>query len=608
MAIVCALFLCLKTTAQTDSMTVHTLNGKEYYIHTIEPGNTLYFISKRYNTPVEVIQNENPSVLDGLSIGEKVFIPLKKNEVSEDPINGNYILHTVEKGRTLYSLAKEYNLNQKDIVALNPEIVDEGIQEGQVLKIPVNEIRAEEPLNLVPLQHYKTHLVQSGETLYSLSKFYNVSIDSIQLVNNGLKEGLKVGETINISPLKNSVPSLTTNTMLTAPNQIVDSLSLLLAAHDTILKKPLYKIALLLPFYIEENQELANHLNALESRTIYPKSKFAIELYHGIVLALDSLSNKEVSYQLNVYDTKGQDSNTTRMIVQKKEMQEMDLIIGPLYYSNFEYVAAFAKQHQIPIVSPVKQNNKILLGNQYVFKTVSSKASIVKNIAKLVVDSFSMANLIAIEHLQSNENILVDTYIKEYHNLLMTKKDTLIYAPIKKLNISHGSEIISQLKPNINNVLFVPSTNPTFITNLFSTLTNTLYSKQYKNYTITLIGLEDWEQFESIDLEYFQTLNVHLPVQQFINYSDEETKQVIAKYTTYTNTYPSTTALLGFDIGMYFGKKLKDNGTVFMDNKLKDHRAVSLQFNFFKTGIESGFENIHSTMVKFKDYHIQKVF
>jgi len=607
--VLCALFLSLKTVAQSDSLVIHQINGKDYYIHIIESGNTLYSLSKTYDTPIDVIKKENPSTLDGLSIGEKIFIPLKKNEVVEGSINGNYILHTVEKGRTLYSLAKEYNLEQKDIVALNPEIVDNGIKQGQVLKIPLNEIKREEPVSNLPKENkYLTHLVKSGETLYSLSKQYNVSIDSIQFVNDGLKQGLKEGETIKIPIVQSRNSNLPTHSNSITAGQLIDSLGISLVATDSIQKKSLYKIALLLPFYIEENREIVEHLNALETRKIYPKSKFAIELYHGVVLALDSLTSDSVKFELNVYDTKGQDSIATRMIVQKKEMAQMDLIIGPLYYSNFEFVAEYAKQNHIPIVSPVKQNNKILLGNQYVFKTVSSKASIIKNVAKLAVDSFSTSNLLAIEHTQSKESILVDTYIKDYNALLMNRKDTLIYSPIKKLNSSNPSEILSELKPTVNNVIFVPSSNKTFITNLFSTLSNTLHNKQYKDYTITLIGLEDWMKFESIDLEYFQTMNVHLPIQQFVDYDNELTKQVINKYYSHTNTYPSVTSLLGFDIGWYFGKKLKNTGSVFLELNSEDNVGTSIEFNFFKTGIESGFENVHSTMIKYKDYSIQKVF
>ncbi len=605
---VVALVFSLKLKAQTDTTTVHQINGKDYYIHTIEQGNTLYYLSKTYNTPVDVIQKENPSVNDGLSIGEKIFIPLKREVETVNVSNGNYILHTVEKGRTLYSLAKEYNIQQNDIIVLNPEIVDEGIKEGQTIKIPILKIKEEQgPINVIEEKPiYKTHNVNTGETLYSLSKLYDVSIDSIKIVNDGLLNGLKVGEKIYL-PILVKQKRATTNTIFNntlLPASIMDSLKMTLFNADSIKKKSVYKIGLLLPFYIEENEEIVT--NALQQKEIYPKSKFAVEFYHGVILALDSLSNNDVKFELVVYDTKGQDSLATKKILKKLDLEKVDLIIGPLYYSNFEVIADFALQRHIPIISPVKQNNKILLGNQYVFKAVPSKMSVIKHIAQLAVDSFSTNNLITISHSTSKEKSLTDAYIKEYNQLMMSKRDTLIYSSIKKVELSNAQEVIASLNKTSNNVIFVPSSNSTFITNLFSVLTNVLTTKDYKACKITLIGLEEWQQFDNIDLEYFQTLNVYLPVNQFVDYKNKETSQMIKNYFDATSTYPSFSSFLGFDIAYYFSDKLKSKGSVFVEDEDIIH-LTSLQFNFLKTGIESGFENTNANIVSFQNYTIKKI-
>lgn len=603
------LICSLTIKAQVDTTTIHQINGKDYYIHNIEQGNTLYFLSKIYNTPIDVIQKENPSVNDGLSVGEKIFIPLKREVETEILVNGNYILHTVEKGRTLYALAKEYNVQQNDIIVLNPEIVDNGIKEGQVIKIPVLKIKEEQKSEkeVEETPKYITHNVSAGETLYSLSKQYNVSIDDIKNVNDGLLNGLKEGEKIYL-PILVEQKRATTNPVFNntlSPISIMDSLKMTLFDADSIIKKPVYKIGLLLPFYIEENEEIVT--NALQQKEIYPKSKFAVEFYHGVVLALDSLSNQDVKFELLVYDTKGQDSLATKKVLKNIDLEQVDLIIGPLYYSNFEVAAQFALERKIPIISPVKQNNKILLGNQFVFKAVPSKISILKHVARLAVDSFSTNNnLLTIEHLTSKEKSLADTYIKDYNELMMNKTDTLIYSSIKKVQLSNVQEIISSLNKSSNNVIFVPSSNSTFVTNLFSVLTNVLTTKDYKNCTITLIGLEEWQHFDNIDLEYFQTLNVYLPVNQFVDYDNEEVATMINKYYEATKTYPSNSSFLGFDIAYYFGNKLKTNGNVFAGQE-KLLSLTSLEFKFFKTGVESGFENIHSTIVGFKNYKIERV-
>lgn len=600
------LTFCIESFAQTESLEVHQINGKNYYIHVVESGNTLYSIYKKYNVPIDVIEKENPSVADGLSLGEKIFIPVKKDTDQEfQSIDGNYFLHKVEKGRTLYSLAKEFNLQQKDIITLNPEIDELGIKEGQTIKIPVREIKQNKPVELVIATsvNYKTHFVKSGETLYSLSKLYQVTIDSIKLVNNGLVDGLKVDKNIFIPIKEKRTPVTSLNQ--TAINYAVDTIKQVAQFQLNGTKKSVYKIALMLSFYLDENEEIT--YNALEKRKIYPRSTFAVEFYQGVILALDSLSNDQTKFELFVYDTEGQDSAQTMKVLAKPELKTVDLIIGPLYASNFERAAEFAKKHHIPIVSPVKQSNKVLLGNDYVFKIVSSRSSSINQMVKLVVDSFNTDNLLAIQYQTNSESALVDSYVKEYNAAVLRKNDTARYSPMKKVVISKSEEIASQLKPNGNNVIFIPSTNSTFITNLFINLTAKLTSKEYKNCTITLIGLEEWLQFDNIDIEYFQTLNVHVPINQFVDYEDEFTKSMINKYYQKTETYPTNNSFLGYDIAAYFCSNLVQFGKVYSDN-LINRKTISSQFDFFKTGVESGYENVYTRIVKFDNYALKIVY
>jgi len=586
--------------AQTDSLEVHTIKGKKYYIHIAEKGNTLYSLLKKYNVPVDVIKKENPSVLDGLSIGEKIFIPVKRNEeeVSLTGVNGNYIKHKVKKGQTLYSIAKEYNLLQKEIVSANLDVKD-GLQKGQIINIPIKEIKSENSIiiDTPKKSKYKTHRVETGNTLYSLSKYYNVSIDSIKIVNGGLVGGLQLGETIYI-PIKEENEGVINEIKLFADSLI---------SNDSNYKKGEYKIALLLPFYISKNKELNEDRNVLSEKSVYPKSKIAIEFYNGVLAALDSLSDDSLKFQLFVYDTQGRDSLATAEILLKEELKEVDLMIGPLYGDNFKKAALFSQENQIPIVSPVKQSNKLLLGNQFVFKAVPSNVTALDKVVKLVVDSFKTENLMVVVDEAAKEKKMAELLVKLYNNQLEMITDTLIYSSIKTIKTSKSvSLIIENLKVDQNNVIYVPSSNQTFITDMFSTLTTTLNKKDYKNCKVTLIGLEQWLKFENIDLEYFQTLNVHFSTNQFIDYNDSLTSSWVKKYVAKNETYPSKYAFSGFDIAFSFGRNFSDFGTVFTNSKL-NAKGFSINLDFYKTGVESGFENKEAFMVRFKDYVLSKI-
>jgi LysM repeat protein len=110
----------------------------------------------------------------------------------------NLIKHKVQKGETIIQISKKYNVTPLDIYKLNPD-AQKGVDENTVLLIPNKaKVKTEIPSNSVA----KKHTVLAKETLYSLSKLYDVSIADIENANvESLKEGMKVG-TILVIPVK----------------------------------------------------------------------------------------------------------------------------------------------------------------------------------------------------------------------------------------------------------------------------------------------------------------------------------------------------------------------------------------------------------------------
>ena len=104
-----------------------------------------------------------------------------------------HFIHTVTKGQSLYSISSMYNVSIADIVKENPGS-DAGIKVGQSLKIPQNGD------NQVTF-----HTIQSGETLYKLSVKYGVSVERICQANPGLSaKNFRVDQVIAIPPVAKS--------------------------------------------------------------------------------------------------------------------------------------------------------------------------------------------------------------------------------------------------------------------------------------------------------------------------------------------------------------------------------------------------------------------
>lgn len=106
----------------------------------------------------------------------------------------DYIRHKVAKSETVIQIAKKYNVTPFDIYRLNPD-AQNGIRENDMLLVPSSA----KPKTAAPAAKPRTHLVASGETLFSIARKYAVSVANLEKVNADLlKGGLKSGQTLSI--------------------------------------------------------------------------------------------------------------------------------------------------------------------------------------------------------------------------------------------------------------------------------------------------------------------------------------------------------------------------------------------------------------------------
>ena len=124
------------------SHTIVYVNGVKYYVHTVKAGDTLYSISKSYGVDLESITKHNPSASDGLKIDQTLKIPLAQQEPNIDKKRKkkDFEFHTVAAGETLYSISRLYAVSIDTILADNADIDPAHISIGTRLYIRRSEM------------------------------------------------------------------------------------------------------------------------------------------------------------------------------------------------------------------------------------------------------------------------------------------------------------------------------------------------------------------------------------------------------------------------------------------------------------------------------------
>ena len=147
--------------------------------YTVKKGDSLYSIANKYNTTAEELKRINNLTSNTLSIGQVLKLPSdKSNKIEQEK---NTITYTVQKGDSLYSIARKYSTTIDKIKDLN-NLTTNLLSIGQVLLIPTNT-------NLET-----TYTVQKGDSLYSIAKKYNTTVDKLKQLNNLTSNLLSIGQ------------------------------------------------------------------------------------------------------------------------------------------------------------------------------------------------------------------------------------------------------------------------------------------------------------------------------------------------------------------------------------------------------------------------------
>ncbi len=610
------------------------ISGIAYYVHQVKKGETAYSIAKAYGVTVEDLDRENPPAVYGINEGQTLRIPVKMVTdikpvetvtTKSDRDESRFVYHSLKPGETIYSLSKLYGVSENEIIQSNPGIDINKLTVGIEIAVPKREFMSSRQKFDDQENNYTYHKVLMGETLSSIARQYGLTVRQLRKENRDLRfpqvgdfvriPGVKIAEVPDIKQVK-------TDTVTVIAEEVPARIERSAGFTPVRDLRGSLNVAVLLPFYLAENSVRSDvdssrqvkgkktyKMNKVADDWIYPGSVDFLEMYEGILLASDTLRSLGLNINLHTYDIK---SDTVELIqlIRSGKLDDMDLIIGPVYSHNLAIASDYAKSRGIPVVSPVPLiNNSELINNPTLFMAGSSLEIAQKALAKKISEYYDY-NIVFIHA----DSLGVDQDVKRFKNLIFTElsyklpyedikfKEFLFYSR-SMFNNDSINRLSHALSDQSKNLIVIASEEPSVISEVID-----IISGLTRRFNVKLLGYPVIRDLDRLDQKELFDMDILVYSPYWIDYSKNNVRQFNLDFMQKFHTQPleKSYAWQGYDIAFYFLSGLAMHGKSFIYHpEIHNPDLLQSEFDFRRKSSADGFENHKLFMVRYtKDYQV----
>jgi hypothetical protein len=335
-------------------------------------------------------------------------------------------------------------------------------------------------------------------------------------------------------------------------------------------------------------------------------------MYEGILLAADTLKSIGLDINIHAYDIKSDTIEITRLI-RSGALSEMDLIIGPVYPRNLAILADYARDLEIPVVSPVPLfSNSPLDGNPQLFMAGSSLEVVQRAIARRIA-GYSHHNIVLIHSSYPEEQIDIGWFknliLEELHKI--HPFDSL---RIKSIPFYSRSEYGADSLPRLSRALSAETGNIVIIASESAPVMSESVMEVRnlsRKFDIQVFGYPEMRELSNIDPKFLFDLGVMIYSPYWIDYSSDDIKRFnsVFRKKFYTEPAQESYAWQGYDIAYYFLSGIALHGRNFiMYPQIHNPDLLHTDFDFRRKGISDGFENHKLFLIMYtNDYDMEIV-
>lgn len=531
-------------TAMSHNLPVKTVGNRECYVYEVKKGENIYDVSRSMGVPTVEITRYNPSAADGLRAGMHLYIPVAI--VDSRNANNN---RTDRSSRTTSD-------NEATVT------------------VPATRTSTPAGSPAADDNDATTYTVKKNESLYGISNKLNIPMDDLIAMNPSAEYGVKAGDVLVIKhsgELSYDRPTPTTSTMNNTPKPasqpatedsepeylIPEPINYSLIPSEQRLSQLVEKVSDIVGDEPVDTVNMAVMLPLMLNSDPAPKtSQLLVEFYKGLLMAADSLKNRDGHYiNIYAYDTEGS-VETIESIMRRPEMQSMTLIIGP---DNETHLGVIA--NRLPATATLYNTfnvrSDLYVANANVMQANIPHSPMLNKAVATFVEMYEAYTPVFVSRIDGAADK------DAFTSLLKARLDNdgKEYRTITFRNLLSHNDVDTLTEGR--NYVFVPVSGARAEFAKMSEAIHRLGQSRPDN-SIRIFGYPDWITFRGEYLSRLCELEATIYSRFYADTKDMETAEVMKQYTRLYGGEMLDAApvqgLLGFDTGMYLLGLLKEYG------------------------------------------------
>ncbi|MBP3426521.1 MAG: LysM peptidoglycan-binding domain-containing protein [Rikenellaceae bacterium] len=585
--------------ASAQSQTVRSdakvrIAGEDFWVHAVAKGDTFYSLGKVYGVADSTIVRYNPLTRDGLKVGQMIKIPVVSNKpaasVAERPVmvRKGFRQHVVQKGETAYSISKLYEIPLSTLIDDNKGMDPLHIAEGEVLLI-----RKKEQGDATVSEIHK-EWVDYKDAINSVSTdvVYHIVRPGETLYALGKQYNVAVEAIANANGITDG--NLKVLSMVRIPMAVPEGVAVAdSTAVDGGVPVVTGAVSDVLNHALSKNEQAEVAL-MLPVRGNEKADRNFLDFYQGVLVAMDEIKQEGLSVALRVYNT-ARDVAKVNQIVCQPEFADVDLVIGPVYSDELAPVLRVAEARKVPVISPLSTVN---VSSDVLFQAAPDAAAKYAKIDSLMTPG---SNIVMVtserdekEFVAEMQQVLKGIPYKTYH-----------YDPV-----NDAGEIVNIIDWNRPNLFVVPAADEVTVDKTLAGISsayNNTSARTARTAEIRVLGQSKWVRYNALDKNLYFKLGVCYVSSFHVDRTNARVRAFDARYIAAYGEMPSLYAYKGYDVAKSFVRALFTPGSSF-DDRLNCNSEVLLQMPYNYSQAQPGAAHLNREWIVVEytpDYNIK---